>query len=135
MSKQTVCVDFDGVLNTYTGWQGEKELFKPRPGAREFLEKLSAKYTVRIHTIRNAVPVRDWLKKHGMIDLVESIGSVKPHAIAYIDDRGVRFEGDYEDALRQVERKPHWQDGYTKMLTVKQVRDLFSDRMERESGK
>ena len=38
--KPIICIDFDGVLNNYNGYDGDN-LGTPRPGAKEFLEKLS----------------------------------------------------------------------------------------------
>jgi len=37
------CVDFNGVLDAYTGWQGPAHFEPPRTGAREFLDALAAR--------------------------------------------------------------------------------------------
>ena len=39
--KPIICIDFDGVLNNYNGYDGDN-LGTPRPGAKEFLEKLKS---------------------------------------------------------------------------------------------
>jgi hypothetical protein len=41
--RRIVCVDFNGVLDTDTGWQGPDHFDPPRPGARAFLEPLKAR--------------------------------------------------------------------------------------------
>jgi hypothetical protein len=109
VTKPTVCVDFDGVLNTYTGWAGEDELFEPRPGAREFLEALAAPFTVVIHTTRDAAKIREWLSVHGMADFVFSVTNQKVPAVAYIDDRAIPFAGDFAQAMEALKAfRPHW---------------------------
>lgn len=109
---KTVCVDFDGVLNTYTGWKGDDELFEPRPLASEFLRSLkSLGYLVVIHSTRPPSKLMDWFKKHGMEDLIGGISNTKPPAICYVDDRAVLFTGDFGDALRRVENfKAFWEN-------------------------
>ena len=51
---KTVCVDLDGVLAQYDGWQGLENIGDPVEGAREFMEDLSKKYHVLVHTARVA---------------------------------------------------------------------------------
>jgi hypothetical protein len=36
--------------------------------------------------------VWDWLSKYGIKDCVKEVTSEKPRAIAYIDDKAIRFE-------------------------------------------
>ena len=124
MSRKTVCLDFDGVLNTYDGWRGEDELFEPRPGAVEFVHALRERgYTVAIHSTRDLDRITNWLLDHGFPapvrmcwanpDLSEGAGVVvcrqKPPAVAYIDDRAIRFRGDYGEVLRELEDfQPYW---------------------------
>ena len=39
---------------------------------------------------------------------------VKPGAVAYIDDRSIRFDGNYHKVLYELERfKTHWEKEYT----------------------
>ncbi len=114
MSKPTVSLDLDGVLATYTGWQGIHHIGDPIQGAVEFTKKLSEVATVMIYTTRcksylvdapgpkeksydpDRRPaeelvqiVKDWLDKHGFAyDSIYS-GQGKPFAVALIDDRAV----------------------------------------------
>jgi phosphoglycolate phosphatase-like HAD superfamily hydrolase len=110
---KTVAVDFDGVLNTYTGWQGEDELFDPREGVEWFLDELTKTYEVVIYTTRDAVRVMHWLEHHGLAPYISSVeNGEKPKAVAYLDDRAVRFDGDYRSALHHIDHdKVHWGDG------------------------
>jgi len=112
--RKTVCVDVDGVLAQYDGWNGV-EPGDPIPGAVAFLSLLHNEYHVIIWTTRmnpyiNWKNVMDceyhpalldecierlktilkaWLNKHGFEydDIWHSHG--KPVCIAFIDDRAI----------------------------------------------
>lgn len=47
--KKTICVDFDGVLNEYNGYE-EGNLGEPLSGSQDFIKKLRGKYKVVILT-------------------------------------------------------------------------------------
>jgi hypothetical protein len=101
--KKTVCLDFDGVMNTYDGWKGEDELFEPRDGLSEFLAGLrEAGFRVAVLSTRPAEKLRGWLDKYALAALVDDVVDRKPPAIAYLDDRAVRFDGDFAAALAAV---------------------------------
>ena len=108
MSKKTVAVDFDGVLNTYDGWQGEDELFEPAPGVREFLDKLCEKYKVVIYSTRSFGKIAEWLAKHELLGHIDDVAHGKPRAHVYLDDRTVRFEGSFEKALFDIDHFEVW---------------------------
>jgi hypothetical protein len=89
---KTIAVDFDGVIHRYRdGWQGGEIYDDMMPGCFEAIGKLKDKgYRVVVFTSRkNLVPVRDWLENH--FDYPLEVTNEKPPAIAYIDDRGIRF--------------------------------------------
>lgn len=108
--KPTICIDFDGVLNNYKGYDGDN-LGTPRPGAKEFLEQLNQEYSITIHSVRRYSKIITWLTEYGLIMYVDNVTSYKVPATAYIDDRGINFDGDYEKALRKVKDfKPYWKE-------------------------
>lgn len=107
-NKPNICIDFDGVLNTYDGWAGENELYTPFPGAKEFIETLREQYKIIIFTTRNNEKVREWLQEYNIY--YDTVTSGKLGAVAYIDDRGIRFNGDYEEVLHKLKNfKAHWE--------------------------
>lgn len=113
-AKPIVCVDFDGVLNDYHGYKGSDELYEPLTGAKEFLQKLSEKYTIIILSARTPAKIYDWLIEHDLSKYVCDVTRVKPGAVAYIDDRSIRFDGNYHKVLYELERfKTHWEKEYT----------------------
>jgi len=105
-----IVVDFDGVLNTYTGWHGDDQLFEPAEGAKEFLQTLSKFYNVCILSTRPAVLLEPWFKEHGLHEYVFKFTDSKPPAVAYIDDRAIEFKGDFGAVIDRLKAgfKPHW---------------------------
>ncbi|UCH71958.1 MAG: hypothetical protein JSW62_06090 [Thermoplasmatales archaeon] len=113
--KKTVCVDLDGVLAEYDGWKDVTTFIgKPYPGALEFIKTLSEKYRILIYTARTETSigieaVQEWLEKNHFTDfrVVLYLGTDKPKAIAYVDDRAVLCRpaengNSYEQALTRI---------------------------------
>ncbi len=106
-----VCVDLDGVLNQFDGWKGPDYFHPPRPGAREFLQKLrSLGYEVVIFTVRWKPHVEHWLTQNGLAEFVNGVTDKKPPAHLYIDDRAFCFRGDFQEALDLIPHfRAHWE--------------------------
>lgn len=103
-----VCVDFDGVLNDYEGWRSPNYMYKPRPGAKEFLQELIKHYYVIIFSTRDPWRLREWFELHKLP--YDEIADKKPPAVAYIDDRALKFEGDYRKTLHDLKNfYTHWE--------------------------
>ena len=122
---KSICIDFDGVIHDYSyGWQGIDVFDKVLPGTREATHQLhNAGYMIIIHTTRNDTPaLRDFLHKNDIcFDYINEnpyqpkgseYGKVK--ADVYLDDRGVCFTGDWNDALNQIFNFKIWQQDYLK---------------------
>lgn len=89
---RTIAVDFDGVVHQYSeGWKDGTVYDDPVPGAREAIQKLISKgYTVYILTARrDLLSIQEWLTEHEFPAM--RVSRVKLPALAYIDDRGIRF--------------------------------------------
>jgi hypothetical protein len=112
MSKPIICLDFDGVIHSYTsGWQGARNIPDPPvAGAIEFMLHALHKYDVVIHSSRarywgGISAMRKWLKAHaGSLWYDTPVGPGledvrftrwKPPAIVTIDDRAIRFYGKF----------------------------------------
>ncbi|MGW5197386.1 hypothetical protein [Streptomyces spiralis] len=112
---QTIAVDFDGVLHSYDkGWQDGSIYGEWKPGAVTALSQLMHDYAVFVHTTRNPRQVARWIERMSgrgfecttripRLGLLRRPGfwqekgyllvtSRKLPAVAYIDDRAVRFE-------------------------------------------
>jgi len=112
--EKIVVVDLDGTLAEYEGWTGEwapiGEPISDVNGwtARDFMLRLQERgYRTIVYSSRGDTnEILHWLEKHGIPcnavnwPLVEIAGmSEKPIAVAYVDDRAVRFVNDYQSAL------------------------------------
>lgn len=125
---QTVAVDFDGVLHSYErGWADGNIYGDWKPGSVAALTQLTRQYAVFIHTTRNPKQVARWIEQQSGYAFecttrmprtwygrrkpfwnTQGLLLVTPHklpAIAYIDDRAVRF-ANWPDALIAVGIEP-----------------------------
>jgi hypothetical protein len=118
----TVAVDFDGVIHRYSrGWQDGTIYDEPVEGAFETLRALMATHAVFIHTTRDPHQVCRWLYDHAVnIQTTCRLPDQQTHefwnetgvilvtnrklpAVAYIDDRGIRFTS-WDQALADLAR-------------------------------
>lgn len=109
MPKPILCLDFDGVVHSYTsGWKGARNIPDPPvEGAISFiLEALLEGWDVVIHSSRaryfgGISAMRLWLKEHsgnqwdtmGPSCCVVRFTRWKPSAMITIDDRAITFTG------------------------------------------
>ena len=109
MNRPIACVDFNGVLDAYTGWRGPDHFDPPRPGARDFLNALACKgFEIVVFTTRWPADVWRWLREYQIDDLVDRVTDRKPAAHVFVDDRAVCFRGDFDAALREIDAfAPH----------------------------
>ena len=105
-------IDFDGVMHKCSKGYHDGTIYdEPIEGTKEALKQLSEKYTVIVYTCK-AKPDRglvngktgtelvwDWLRKHDMSQYVSKVTAEKPRAVAYIDDKAIRFTS-WEQALK-----------------------------------
>lgn len=112
---EVICVDFDGVVHNYTsGFTRDEDINDGIvEGAKDAIERLRRKYKVFIFSTR----ARSVAGKNAMISFlakegveVDGITAVKIPAKWYIDDRGLKFEGDWAETLREVESAMTWQE-------------------------
>lgn len=93
-TSRTIAIDFDGVIHGYSkGFKGSDIYDPPVEGAIDALWRLrAAGFKLVIFTSRNdTIPqVKEWCKKYLVPDDIE-VTNRKPPALAYIDDRGIRF--------------------------------------------
>lgn len=102
----TICVDFDGVVHKYSqGYKDGTIYDEPIEGAISAMAKLQRKgFRVAIFTARREyLEIGLWLKKHDVKKEIDFntmiITSTKIPAMAYIDDRAIRFNGNWQDML------------------------------------
>lgn len=111
MSKPILCLDFDGVIHSYTsGWQGAEIIPDPIvPGAVRFIYDATEHFTIAIFSSRSHQPggldaMRGYLLMHAMLEIDDQkevtrlLGEIqwpteKPAAMITIDDRALTFTG------------------------------------------
>lgn len=118
---KTIGIDFDGVIHQYEGWCNVEN--DPIDGAFEAIRELHQTYNLFIFCARgygddahclDCIPA--WFERYGLgIEVVCPpthphfwddrrilVTNVKVPAVAYIDDRGIRFR-DWKQTLADVE--------------------------------
>lgn len=75
--KQTILLDLDGVINTYNGAYNPVYIPPLREGAREFVEKLSAKYKIKLFTTRNKMLAAIWLLENNLNEFISGVTNTK----------------------------------------------------------
>ena len=124
-AKWTLCVDFDGVIHSYTsGWKGADVIPDPPvPGAIEALHHYLEHFEVAIYSARSGQPggikaMREFINAHDYECTSDKclinrllFPSSKPAAALYIDDRGFRFDGTWPDIETLEEAMIPWYKG------------------------
>lgn len=122
MRKPILCLDFDGVIHSYSsGWKGADVIPDPPvAGAIDFILAAVDHFHVNIYSSRSGQAggidaMQNWLSKHcGDDELVFDVlhwPTEKPAAMVTIDDRAVTFNGTWpriDDllAFRPWNKKP-----------------------------
>jgi hypothetical protein len=133
MGKPILCLDFDGVIHSYTsGWKGAATVSDPPVlGAFEFIEQALDHFDVQIFSSRTGQwedrdsglqrvtgerAMQEWfemwavrslghVRGHGVLGLV-GWPSKKPSAFVTIDDRALTFDGTWPDLETLKSFKP-----------------------------
>lgn len=106
--KKTILIDLDGVLNEYTG-NFDKDFIPPiKKGAKEFIEKLSENYELKLFTTRNKILATKWLIANGIDNFFNDITNTKDLAWLYIDDRCINFDGKFENLINSINKFKPW---------------------------
>lgn len=123
MSKGKVAaIDFDGVIHFYgNGWQGGQIYDKVVPGAKEGIQSLKdAGFRIMIYTTRTNPMYRkkgeleqypqliEYLDKNGIVYDQVYVGSGKPMADVYVDDRAIPFSGNWTETAEAVKNFKVW---------------------------
>ena len=125
MAKPILCLDFDGVLHSYTsGWKGAEVIPDPPvDGAMDFIWRASDHFRIAVFSSRSNQPggivaMRNWLESHFRFfwaadrtycdDVLAEIEwpTEKPSAFVTIDDRSLTFEGIWPDVTELLAFKP-----------------------------
>ncbi len=106
--KKTILLDLDGVLNTYNKTYDHDYIPPIRNGAKDFVKKLSEKYTVKLFTTRRKSLALGWIKENDLNEFISDITNIKEPAWLMIDDRCIKFNGEYDELIQQVDNFNVW---------------------------
>lgn len=106
--KKTILIDLDGVLNIYTGNYDENFIPPIQDGAKSFLEKLSVDYKVKIFTTRTSMLATQWVINNGLQDCIDGVTNIKEPSYLQIDDRCIKFDGNYDNIIEQINNFQVW---------------------------
>lgn len=106
--KKTLLIDLDGVLNQYEGNFDITYIPPIKNGAEEFIKKLSENYELKLFTTRNRLLTAKWLMDNNLDKCFTDITNVKDPAFLIIDDRCIKFQGDYETLYNEIENFRVW---------------------------
>ena len=119
----TLCLDFDGVIHSYTsGWKGANVVSDPPvPGAFGFIRRAADNgFDVQVYSSRSGQPggieaMREWFREHDQYVTQEALPSIldivsfptsKPAAFITIDDRALTFDGNWPEIETLKSFKP-----------------------------
>lgn len=107
-------VDFDGVIHKCSKGYHDGTIYdEPVSGVVQALSELSKQYTIIVYTCKakkdrglvngktGTELVWDWLEKHDLSQYVSKVTAEKPRAMAYIDDKAIKFV-DWEQTLGEL---------------------------------
>ena len=114
--KKTILIDLDGVLNQYTGNFDEKFIPPIKDGAFDFVKELSSSYIIKIFTTRNLLLASKWVIENGLADYVDDVTKTKELSYIFIDDRCIKFDGDFTILKNQIENFEAWHATNKKLL-------------------
>ena len=109
-------VDFDGVIHRNSkGFYDGTVYDDPIEGSLESIKELSKKYDIVVFSAKarkdrmlingktGVQLIEEWLGKHGFMEYVKEVTSEKPRAVAYIDDKAIRFSS-WKQAMQEVDQ-------------------------------
>ena len=107
MTKPILCLDFDGVIHSYTTKYIAPDVVNdpPTPGTREALERYSEFFRLEIfssrsHQLGGRNAMFEWCRDHFGYDFTTQqlhFPLHKPPALVTLDDRAITFTGQWPD--------------------------------------
>ncbi|MBR2068659.1 MAG: hypothetical protein IJ877_02740 [Candidatus Gastranaerophilales bacterium] len=102
-------IDLDGVLDNYSCYTNTIPEIKK--GAKEFVKELSKNYELILFTTRPSKQTVEWLQDNKIDKYFKDVTNIKYPAHIYLDDRAIKFEGDYNKTLDEINNfKVYWKE-------------------------
>lgn len=91
--RETVCIDLDGILRSGGPYRPGQPDAPPVGGAIDAIAALAGRYRVVVLTARPTSDAIEWIRAAAALEYVDDVTRERPEAVAYIDERAVRFDG------------------------------------------
>jgi|GEM_PF-1439050 predicted kinase len=111
--RKILCLDFDGVIHSYTsGWKGADKIPDgPVPGAFTFIDKALEHFDVHIYSSRSGAKggiqaMKDWFDSNNFDSQRLLFPTTKPPATIGLDDRVLNFNGVWPSMVELKKFKP-----------------------------
>jgi hypothetical protein len=119
LRKATICIDFDGVIHSYTsGWVDIATIPDPPvKGAFDAIYEYMKHFVVCIYSSRSVEPagilaMEKWFANHGFKEVDKLyFPDKKPPAFITLDDRGITFTGTFPTVDEIKNFKPWYKTG------------------------
>jgi histidinol phosphatase-like enzyme len=104
--KLKILIDFDGTICKEGKFVAPHIIpFGPEPFAVEAIKKLSDYFTIVVYSVRaqsegGKKAIEVWMKKYGIP--FSKVTNKKEMAVLYIDNRAIRYTGDWKKTLSEV---------------------------------
>ena len=115
---KSICIDFDGVIHSYTSKWTNAETISDGPvdGAFDFIKECVKNhlqvyiFSSRLESSKAQIKIINWFLEHGLdkeILLCICFTYEKVPAILYIDDRGYHFQGTFP-TIEEIQSFKPW---------------------------
>ncbi|UTY31706.1 PBECR2 nuclease fold domain-containing protein [Treponema putidum] len=112
---KTIAIDFGGVINSFkSGWKGPEFTDEPVNGAFEAINILLNEgykviiYSTRAETVEGKNTIYNYLLGNGINIREIEVTDKKPIALVYIDDRAIKFSGNWNETLDKIKKFKTW---------------------------
>ena len=107
-TKKTILIDIDGVLNNYSGIYEADYIPTIKEGALEFIKEVSKSFKIVLFTSRNLLSVSKWVIENNLNDFIEDVTNIKIPNFLIIDDRCIKFNGNYSELIDEINNFKVW---------------------------
>lgn len=101
-----LAIDFDGTIHNDKDVLPGYRMGQPFLGTQDALRRLKAMgYDIVVHcfwadSAKNVQVIRDWL--HYFAIPFDEVTNIKPNAVAYIDDKAIKFENNWDQIIEEL---------------------------------
>mgnify|MGYP003571674998 CR=1 FL=1 len=106
--EKMVLIDLDGVLNQYDGKFDKNFIPSIQKDAKEFIEKISQDFELKLFTTRGKIIAQKWLKENNLGKYFSKVTNRKEPCTFLIDDRCIQFKGSFEKLEKDIRHFSVW---------------------------